>query len=369
MLRFFLILVGVWAGGLAWAQGLRVRLSPEELFVGDAFRLEVSAEGASLKSVDFAFSGPTRRLGQTQSFMSVNGRTSSTLGWRILAEQEGTLRLERLSATTADGRRLTYDGHPEVRVRALVAGMRLLVRRPSGHPLAGVGEQVDFLSVVPMQLYDTLQDAAGTERLARVRCVIVGGGAVDEALQGRLSALPCRVYSTYGMTETLSHVALRPLNGPDASEAYTPFAGVRLSLSPRGTLVIHAPEVCAADLETNDVVRLHGDGTFTVVGRADNTVNSGGIKIQIEEEERRLKAFIPVPFALTSVPDERLGEALVLLLDAACPADDALLMAEMRSRLPRYHAPRRIVRVSEVPRTENGKTDRGACRRLAGGKR
>ncbi len=121
MLRFFLILVGVWAGGLAWAQGLRVRLSPEELFVGDAFRLEVSAEGASLKSVDFAFSGPTRRLGQTQSFMSVNGRTSSTLGWRILAEQEGTLRLERLSATTADGRRLTYDGHPEVRVRALVA--------------------------------------------------------------------------------------------------------------------------------------------------------------------------------------------------------------------------------------------------------
>ena len=69
------------------------------------------------------------------------------------------------------------------------------------------------------------------------------------------------------------------------------------------------------------------------------------------------------------MPDERLGEALVLLLDAACPADDALLMAEMRSRLPRYHAPRRIVRVSEVPRTENGKTDRGACRRLAGGKR
>lgn len=264
---------------------------------------------------------------------------------------------------------LKYIGSKMMVVRALVAGMRLLVRRPSGHPLAGVGEQVDFLSVVPMQLYDTLQDAAGTERLARVRCVIVGGGAVDEALQGRLSALPCRVYSTYGMTETLSHVALRPLNGPDASEAYTPFAGVRLSLSPRGTLVIHAPEVCAADLETNDVVRLHGDGTFTVVGRADNTVNSGGIKIQIEEEERRLKAFIPVPFALTSVPDERLGEALVLLLDAACPADDALLMAEMRSRLPRYHAPRRIVRVSEVPRTENGKTDRGACRRLAGGKR
>ena len=97
------------------------------------------------------------------------------------------------------------------------------------------------------------------------------------------------------MTETLSHVALRPLNGPEASVGYRPFEGVSLSLSARGTLVIHAPELCSSDLETNDVVRLHADGTFTIVGRADNVVNSGGVKIQIEEEERRLKELIDVP--------------------------------------------------------------------------
>lgn len=260
---------------------------------------------------------------------------------------------------------LKYIGAKMVVVRALVAGMRLCVRRPSGHPLADVADPVDFLAVVPMQLYNTLQCAAEAERLARVRCAIVGGGAVDEALQHRLSGMPCRAYSTYGMTETLSHIALRPLNGPDASEAYTPFAGVALSLSPRGTLVIHAPEVCEEDLETNDVAHLHADGTFTIVGRADNTVNSGGVKIQIEEDERRLKPLIAVPFALTAVADSRLGEALVLLLADTCGADDAALVARMKSCLPRYHVPRHILRVPEVPQTENGKVDRAACRRLA----
>lgn len=260
---------------------------------------------------------------------------------------------------------LKYIGAKMMVVRALVAGLHLWVRRPSGHPLADVEEWVDFLSVVPMQLYHTLEQADERERLSRVRCVIVGGGAVDEALERRLEYLPCRVYSTYGMTETLSHVALRPLNGPEASVGYRPFEGVSLSLSARGTLVIHAPELCSSDLETNDVVRLHADGTFTIVGRADNVVNSGGVKIQIEEEERRLKELIDVPFALTSVPDRRLGEALVLLVIRDFPMDDVGLFDAMKALLPRYHVPRHILRVAAVPVAGNGKIDRKACRELA----
>lgn len=108
---------------------------------------------------------------------------------------------------------LKYIGAKMMVVRALVAGLHLWVRRPSGHPLADVEERVDFLSVVPMQLYHTLEQVDERERLSRVRCVIVGGGAVDEVLERQLENLPCRVYSTYGMTETLSHVALRLLNG------------------------------------------------------------------------------------------------------------------------------------------------------------
>ena len=260
---------------------------------------------------------------------------------------------------------LKYIGAKMMVVRALVAGLHLWVRRPSGHPLADVEGRVDFLSVVPMQLYHTLEQADERERLSRVRCVIVGGGAVDEALERRLEYLPCRVYSTYGMTETLSHVALRPLNGPEASVGYRPFEGVSLSLSARGTLVIHAPELCSSDLETNDVARLHADGTFTIVGRADNVVNSGGVKIQIEEEERRLKELIDVPFALTSVPDRWLGEALVLLVIRDFPMDDVGLFDAMKALLPRYHVPRHILRVAVVPVAGNGKIDRKACRELA----
>ena len=184
-------------------------------------------------------------------------------------------------------------------------------------------------------------------------------------MERQLENLPCRVYSTYGMTETLSHVALRLLNGPEASVGYRPFEGVSLSLSVRGTLVIHAPELCSSDLETNDVAHLHADGTFTIEGRADNVVNSGGVKIQIEEEERRLKELIDVPFALTSVPDRRLGEALVLLVIRDFPMDDVGLFDAMKALLPRYHVPRHILRVAAVPVAGNGKIDRKACRELA----
>ena len=113
------------------------------------------------------------------------------------------------------------------------------------------------------------------------------------------------------------------------------------------------------------MVRLHADGTFTDRGRADNVVNSGGVKIQIEEEERRLKELIDVPFALTSVPDRRLGEALVLLVIRDFPMDDVGLFDAMKALLPRYHVPRHILRVAAVPVAGNGKIDRKACRELA----
>lgn len=259
---------------------------------------------------------------------------------------------------------MKYIGAKMMVVRALVAGLRLLVRPASGMPLSDVHEKIDFLSVVPMQLYRCMQDDEGRKRLAGVRRVIVGGGAVDESLRMRLQELPCEVYSTYGMTETLSHVALRRLNGACASSHYVPFEGVGLSLSGRGTLVIDAPGICEEKIVTNDVVRLYADGTFTVSGRIDNVVNSGGIKIQIEEDESLLHDCIPVPFALTSVPDECLGEALVLLLHDDCRMSDAELRAVMCKVLPRYHVPRRIVRVPCIPETGNGKVDRKSCRKL-----
>lgn len=262
---------------------------------------------------------------------------------------------------------MKYIGAKMMVVRALVCGMRLVVRRPSRHPLADVKEHVDFVAMVPLQFYQTLQTKKEREKLKRIHSVIIGGGAVDETVLEDLYDFPvsCRIYSTYGMTETLSHIALRSLNGCMASERYTPLEGVSLSLSSRGTLTVHVPDVCEETLETNDVVRLYPDGTFTVIGRSDNVVNSGGIKIQIEEDEKLLRPYMDVPFALTSVPDPSLGEALVLLVaqDGCFTVRELFNLAECH--LPRYHKPRHIRIVDRIPETENGKIDRKACRELA----
>lgn len=258
---------------------------------------------------------------------------------------------------------LQYIAGKMMVVRALVAGLTLIVRTPSGHPLAQVDSPIRFAAMIPLQVYNSLQVAEERERLCRTDILIVGGGAIDKEMEREIAALPNRIYSTYGMTETLSHIALRRLNGPDASPAYTPFPSVRLSLSPDETLVIDAPQVCDEPLVTNDVARINPDGTFVVLGRKDNIVNSGGIKIQIEEVEEALRPAIPVAFALTAVPHPALGEALVLLVEKGIDADG--LAAPVASLLPKYRRPKYIRQVDAIPLTGSGKTDRKACRSLA----
>lgn len=262
---------------------------------------------------------------------------------------------------------LKYIGAQMMIVRALVGGLRVLLQEPCAHPLAAVREQIDFLSMVPMQLASSLQREAERNILQAAKVVIIGGGAVDSLLEEQLQALPCRIYSTYGMTETLSHIAMRPLNGPERSDRYYPLPGVTLSLSARDTLVIEVPDVCAGQLETNDCVTLYPDGSFVVKGRVDNVINSGGVKIQIEEDERLLQGVLSFPFAITSVPDSFYGERVVLLAEhpelSTKETDEYLVL--LKQTLPRYHAPRDIIFVRSLPRTENGKIDRKGCRNAA----
>ena len=174
------------------------------------------------------------------------------------------------------------------------------------------------------------------------------------------------------MTETLSHIALRRLNGPEASEWYTPFEGVRVSLSEEGCLVIDAPAVHEGLLVTNDIAELEhslpserADGEsaprFRILGRKDNVICSGGIKIQIEEVERLLRPHLSVPFLITKAPDERLGEQVVLLTESA---ETAEILTLCREHLPKYWVPRWIQTVAHIPLTETGKPARHEAERL-----
>lgn len=258
---------------------------------------------------------------------------------------------------------LRYIGAMMVVVRSLVAGLNLIVRPASGHPLSDIEEPLRFAAMVPLQVYNTLRVPEEKARLEQTDILIIGGGAVDDSLEAEMSALPTAVYSTYGMTETLSHIALRRLNGDTASKHYYPFPSVELSLSAESTLVVKAPLICGEVLQTNDIACLYPDGSFTIAGRKDNVINSGGIKIQAEEMEKRLRPFIPVPFVVTSVPDLRLGQALTLLI--AGQVDVRELESKLQTVLDAYHRPRHIFMTESIPQTENGKTDRAGCRILA----
>ena len=267
---------------------------------------------------------------------------------------------------------LDYIAGKMMVVRALERGLKLISVEPSGHPLAltqtdyewdsrlfrplltspNLGE--GLVAMVPMQVYNSLQVPEERERLMQIKQLIIGGGAIDEALAAELKTFPNAVWSTYGMTETLSHIALRRLNGPDASDYYTPFPSVHLSLSDEGCLIIDAPEVCPETLVTNDIAELRPDGTFRILGRKDNVICSGGIKIQAEEVERQLRPHLREPYMISKRPDEKFGEIAVLLTEGN--PDEARAVCERI--LPKYYQPRAYIHIDRIPMTETGKLKR-----------
>ena len=258
---------------------------------------------------------------------------------------------------------LDYIAGKMVVVRSLVWGLRLVAVEPSGHPLRGLHEAPDFAAMVPLQVYNTMQVPEERARLRQIRHLIIGGGAVSDELVSELSDFPNCVWSTYGMTETLSHIALRRLNGEQASQWYEPFEGVDVSLNADGCLVINAPAVCAEPLTTNDIAEIAVDGRhFRIRGRCDNVVCSGGIKLQIEEIEAKLQPFIDVPFMITKRSDARLGEMVVMLVASD---DTEQLQAVCSAHLTRYEMPRVFVSVDALPMTETGKPARAEAMKIA----
>lgn len=133
---------------------------------------------------------------------------------------------------------LQYIAGKMVVIRALVAGLDLLPVTPSGHPLKDLTKAPVFAAMIPMQVYNSLQVPEEKAILQQIRHLIIGGGPIDSQLNAALKDFPHAVWSTYGMTETLSHIALRRLNGPEASDWYTPFESIQIRLSKENTLVI-----------------------------------------------------------------------------------------------------------------------------------
>ena len=290
---------------------------------------------------------------------------------------------------------LNYIAGKMMAVRAIEWGLNLVCVEPSGHPLSTInverltineacssetfnverltineacsseppprGRQegaLTFAAMTPMQVYNTLQVAEERERLMQIKHLIIGGGAIDEALEAELRLFPNAVWSTYGMTETLSHIALRRINGGAASPRYyTPFPDVSVSLNGEGCLVIDAPGVCAQRLVTNDCAELHPDGRrFRIIGRKDNVINSGGIKIHAEEVEQMLRPHLSMPFIITKATDPKFGEVVALVYEEGSCGES--IQSICQSVLPKYWQPRRYLPVEQILITETGKPRR-----------
>lgn len=271
---------------------------------------------------------------------------------------------------------LDYIAGKMVVVRSIERHLHLISVPPSGHPLKDVDEEITFAAMVPMQVYNTLQVPEERERLNRIRHLIIGGGAIDATLEQELQSLPgdIAIWSTYGMTETLSHIALRRINGDESSEWYQPFDRVHISQTEEGCLVIDAPQVCAETLVTNDIVEIEPyiynkveKLRFRIKGRKDNVICSGGIKIQIEEVETLLKPHLEKPFMLAKKKDGKFGEIAVLLSE---DEDIKRVEATVRRLLSddsekssdhkkyKYWIPKEFRYVEHLPLTETGKPKR-----------
>lgn len=255
---------------------------------------------------------------------------------------------------------LQYIGAKMLIVRSLVAGLNLHYTQPSTHPLLGTTADFTFVPMTPQQVLGCFETPKEENRLRKIKHLLLGGMAVSAELQKKLADFPHGVWSSYGMTETLSHIALRKINGEDATNYFTPFKDVDLSLSKSGTLCIHAPKLSNEVLSTTDIAEILPNGSFRILGRADNVINSGGIKIQIEEIENALQTTFDQAFQLTALPDAVLGERLILLVEEICPDWE-----DKCAHLPKHKKPKQIIIVPKLPLTESGKPNRVQARELA----
>ena len=253
---------------------------------------------------------------------------------------------------------LNYIAGKMVVVRALIAGLDLYTISPSGNPLKNINKEFSFAAMIPLQVFNSLQSGIEKQRLKAIKNLIIGGGAIDVQIEEAIKNFPHKVYSTYGMTETLSHIALRQLNDNEASDRYHPFDSVTLSVSEDNALIIDAPLVSEELLYTNDIVEIYEDKSFRIIGRKDNIINSGGVKIQIEEVEALLKPLLDSGFAITSVPDSKFGEIVILA------TENEIEENLISGLLPIYSIPKQIIKVSKIPLTETGKINRAALKLL-----
>ncbi len=233
-------------------------------------------------------------------------------------------------------------------VRALLHQMTLTVITPSSLPLTS--GNFDFTAMVPLQVQTLVKKGVNTEIYGTL---IIGGAPISAALEVLLRSRKNPVYATFGMTETVSNIALRRLNGPDASPYFKCHPGIKISQQKDDRLRIQIPYMNHLDLITNDLVKVIDESTFLWKGRADGIINSGGVKLLPEAIESKLAAVLPFECFISSQEDQVLGERVTLIIESETLPQNVL--AAIDDVLSLYERPKQIFLCPEFSRTETGK--------------
>lgn len=241
-------------------------------------------------------------------------------------------------------------------IRALVGNMNLVVEKPSSDPSFVPNLKIDFSAFVPFQVENLLSDPLKVNTLNDMKSFIIGGGTVSDRLISRLHPVRTSVYNTFGMTETLTHIAVRRLN-PDPDPYFSVLPNVSIKTDESGRLIINSPVTNHLDLLTNDLVELLSDKEFKWKGRLDNVVNSGGVKLLIEDVENKIKNILQYDsLFLFKTPDEKFGEKLHLVIEGNHAEEE--LFCLFNTFLEKFEIPKKIFIVKEIDRTKLGKFDK-----------
>ena len=227
-------------------------------------------------------------------------------------------------------------------IRALLAGLWIDIIEPT--VTVRVSRNYDFTAMTPHQLSNSF------DHIEQFKQIIIGGAPVDDPLTAALRGHTSRIFSSYGMTETYSHVALQNLSAGETH--YTAVNHVRFSTH-GNVLVIHAPHIGIEELVTTDCVDLISSTEFIWKGRSDNVINSGGIKLHPEYIEKALSSFISVPFFVFGKPDQQLGQSLSIVFEGHMPNEIETMVLNLDT-LSKYEKPKDYFVLSQFVRT-NGK--------------
>lgn len=241
-------------------------------------------------------------------------------------------------------------------VRSFERKLKLFILEPSLKPLENLDQEIDFCAMTPLQVENSL------DKIHFIKKLIIGGASVSESLKKKitqtllLSHSPTKIYETYGMSETLSHIALKEIY-PKSDDYFTVFENIEISVDEKGCLKIHAPKLNSEILQTNDLVEITNGNQFKYLGRIDNVINSGGAKIFPEQLEALVKKEIPNEVVFLGMKDESLGQKLILVVEG----EESELINQKLSIInyqQKFHKPKEIIFVEKIPRTPNGKVNR-----------